>query len=366
MSTVFRTVSGPPKTQKNTNFWHSTLVFPERGAPDQKKIAKNPQFLTLDSRIPAEACFEHEKIAKNHQFLTFFGDFRSFFISRKSGRMRQNESWAQFSGQFRDPQKRKKNPIFDTRPSFSLRGVRPTKKKSQKTLSFWHSTAGFPERGAPDQKKSQKSQKTLSFWHSTRTFPERGCAGHVFRDYWVALNWKRKEKQERERGKMMMVRWWWEDDDDEMMMRWWWWWDDDDEMMMIGRRISQEIFLKEPFADALGKNIKLLGNGHSTNKTFFLRLPNGQYGPVSQLSRSEKCCTGPFNWGEAHCAGEKVKRKTGPFLRKSLWTKQEQQHDKGAQPATATRNPPARLPGARAKNSNQSTQETSQTDPGTP
>ena len=24
--------------------------------------------------------------------------------------------------------------------------------------------------------------------------------------------------------------------------------------MMIGRRISQEIFLKEPFADALGKN----------------------------------------------------------------------------------------------------------------
>ena len=51
---------------------------------------------------------------------------------------------------------------------------------------------------------------------------------------------------------------------------------------------------------------------------FFLRLPNGQYGPVSQLSRSEKCCTGPFNWGEAHCAGEKVKRKIGPFQRKSL------------------------------------------------
>ena len=51
---------------------------------------------------------------------------------------------------------------------------------------------------------------------------------------------------------------------------------------------------------------------------FFLRLPNGQYGPVSQLSWSEKCCTGPFNWGEAHCAGEKVKRKIGPFQRKSL------------------------------------------------
>ena len=51
---------------------------------------------------------------------------------------------------------------------------------------------------------------------------------------------------------------------------------------------------------------------------FFLRLPYGQYGPVSQLSRSEESCTGPFNWGEAHCAGEKVKRKIGPFLWKSL------------------------------------------------
>ena len=51
---------------------------------------------------------------------------------------------------------------------------------------------------------------------------------------------------------------------------------------------------------------------------FFLRLPIGQYGPVSQLSQSEERCTGPFNWGEAHCAGEKVKRKIGPFLRKSL------------------------------------------------
>ena len=99
---------------------------------------------------------------------------------------------------------------------------------------------------------------------------------------------------------------------------------------------------------------------------FFLRLPNGQYGPVSQLSRSEKCCTGPFNWGEAHCAGEKVKRKIGPFQRKSLWTKQEQQHNKGAQPATATRNPPARLPGARAEKTNHNKQETSKTNLGTP
>ena len=59
-------------------------------------------------------------------------------------------------------------------------------------------------------------------------------------------------------------------------------------------------------------------SNQSTDHFFFLRLPNGQYGPVSQLSRSEKCCTGPFNWGGAHCAGEKVKRKIGQFQRKSL------------------------------------------------
>ena len=56
----------------------------------------------------------------------------------------------------------------------------------------------------------------------------------------------------------------------------------------------------------------------NTQHFFFPRLPTGQYGPVSQLSWSEKCCTGPFNWGGAHCAGENVKRRTGPFLRKSL------------------------------------------------
>ena len=59
-------------------------------------------------------------------------------------------------------------------------------------------------------------------------------------------------------------------------------------------------------------------HGKKQDFFFLLRLPYGQYGPVSQLSRSEKSCTGPFNWGEAHCAGEKVKRRTGPFLRKSL------------------------------------------------
>ena len=65
---------------------------------------------------------------------------------------------------------------------------------------------------------------------------------------------------------------------------------------------------------------------------FFLRLPTGQYGPVSQLSRSEEHCTGPFNWGEAHCAGEKVKRKKGPFQWKSLWIKPNRKTTKGRGP----------------------------------
>ena len=66
---------------------------------------------------------------------------------------------------------------------------------------------------------------------------------------------------------------------------------------------------------AIAKDCRRLHSEEGEIKTprvalfFFLRLPIGQYGPVSQLSRSEESCTGPFNWGEAHCAGEKVKRK---------------------------------------------------------
>ena len=96
---------------------------------------------------------------------------------------------------------------------------------------------------------------------------------------------------------------------------------------------------------------KIIGQAEGLARVFFfLRLPIGQYGPVSQLSRSEERCTGPFNWGEANCAAEKVKRKIGPFLRKSLKNQtRTRTQQKGAQPATATRNPLARLPGARAK-----------------
>ena len=54
VSTILRTLSGMPKTQKNTVFLHSTLVFPERGAPGTPKLAKKTQFLTLNSRIPPQ------------------------------------------------------------------------------------------------------------------------------------------------------------------------------------------------------------------------------------------------------------------------------------------------------------------------
>ena len=54
---------------------------------------------------------------------------------------------------------------------------------------------------------------------------------------------------------------------------------------------------------------------HEQVSFFFLRLPFDHHGPVSKLflfTNSIQSCTGPFNWGEAHCAGEKVKLGIGP------------------------------------------------------
>ena len=48
-----------------------------------------------------------------------------------------------------------------------------------------------------------------------------------------------------------------------------------------------------------------------TQVLIFLQLPLDHHGPVSKLSLTRKhwsSYTGPFNWGEALCAGEKVKR----------------------------------------------------------
>ena len=102
---------------------------------------------------------------------------------------------------------------------------------------------------------------------------------------------------------------------------------------------------------------------------FFLRLPIGQYGPVSQLTvlstTRELSCTGPFNWGGAHCAGENVKH-SDRTIATEVSSRKNKQTANRARPATATRNPPARLPGTRAKKQHNKPQETSKTDPGTP
>ena len=100
---------------------------------------------------------------------------------------------------------------------------------------------------------------------------------------------------------------------------------------------------------------------------FFLRLPIGQYGPVSQLSRSEESCTGPFNWGEAHCAGEKVKRKIGPFLRKSLKNQTRKEHNKRGAARHGNQEPPGQAPRCTGQRGNKhNKQETSPTNLSTP
>ena len=146
--------------KKKPNFWHSTAGFPQRVASNMKKSQKTLSFW---------------------RFWAIFAHFCSLEKTAVWGKTNRQHN---FSRHFRAHQKRKKPSVFDTWPSFSLRGVHRAHQNSQKTPSFWHSTAGFPQRVAP---KIEKSQKPLSFWHSTRTFPERGCTGHVFRDYWVAL-----------------------------------------------------------------------------------------------------------------------------------------------------------------------------------
>ena len=69
-------------------------------------------------------------------------------------------------------------------------------------------------------------------------------------------------------------------------------------------------------------------------RCFFLQLPFGHHGPVSELSVSNMfklCCTGPFNWGEALCAGEKVKQGR-TITRKSHKTQNNKQQEPGRSP----------------------------------
>ena len=103
----------------------------------------------------------------------------------------------------------------------------------------------------------------------------------------------------------------------------------------------------------------------STTQTqsFFLRLPYGQYGPVSQLSWSEKSCTGPFNWSEAHCAGKNVKRRIGPFQRKSLTNQTRTTTQQRGAARHGNQEPPSQASRG-AEKTNHHKQETLQTDLG--
>ena len=80
-----------------------------------------------------------------------------------------------------------------------------------------------------------------------------------------------------------------------------------------------------------------------TRGSFF--FPASAYWPVWPgqstvlFRKRDRNCTGPFNWGEAHCAGENVKRRIGPFLQKSLkhqpkTNQQQNGHSPPRQPGT--------------------------------
>ena len=97
---------------------------------------------------------------------------------------------------------------------------------------------------------------------------------------------------------------------------------------------SRERLRRVPFKNILrssfpySHHIIIISSSSSSSSLFFLRLPIDQDGPVSKMSIARITiyhCTGPFNCGEAHCAGEKGKRKRGPVNEVTSTTNQEQQ-----------------------------------------
>ena len=87
---------------------------------------------------------------------------------------------------------------------------------------------------------------------------------------------------------------------------------------------------------------------HVRRKAFFLlRLPFGQGDSASKfgaIRNKTLNCTGPLNWGEAHCAGEKVKRKKDHLPIESPGNKNWKQTAKHGR--SAPRNPGTPRPGA--------------------
>ena len=85
---------------------------------------------------------------------------------------------------------------------------------------------------------------------------------------------------------------------------------------------------------------------------FFLPLPFDHHGPVSKLflfTNRIQSCTGPFNWGEAHCAGEKVKLQNRTNADRSLVAKEQKQQQTGRSPP---RQPGTPRPGSQYARSN--------------
>ena len=95
---------------------------------------------------------------------------------------------------------------------------------------------------------------------------------------------------------------------------------------------------------------------------------------LASMARSVNChgqkknCTGPFNWGEAHCAGEIVKRRAGPFQRKSLTNQTRTTTQQKGAARHGNQEPPGQAPRCtgRKNKTNHKKPETSKTNLGTP
>ena len=95
---------------------------------------------------------------------------------------------------------------------------------------------------------------------------------------------------------------------------------------------------------------------------------------LASMTRSVNClgqkknCTGPFNWGEVHCAGEIVKRRAGPFQQKSLTNQTRTTTQQRDAARHGNQEPPGQAPRCtgRKNKTNHKKPETSKTNLGTP
>ena len=97
---------------------------------------------------------------------------------------------------------------------------------------------------------------------------------------------------------------------------------------------------------------------------FFLQLPFDHHGPVSELSQAKiytQRCAGPFNWGEAHCAGEKVKHPTR--VNSKSHTKNNKTATNQSAAHHGNQEPPGQAPSCTGNRKTTAKRETSSTEP---